>query len=449
MSTTTTHALGRDLRRVLTGKVHTPGEGTFAAAAAPWNRTVGQVPLAVVEAADAPDVAALLAYAHGAGVPVSVQPTGHGAAGDTRGTILLRTGHLNQVTLDVGERLARVGAGAGWQAVLNHVSPHHLTALAGSSPVVSVAGYTLGGGLSWFGRRHGYAAHTLRSADVITADGTPARVDASSDPDLWWALRGGGGGHAVVTALELTLAPAPLLYGGRMTWAVDRAPEVMDAFRQITADAPDDLSLWFTLLRLPPAAGGHSVVTLDVAYLGSADSGRELLREAEHLGDLISDTRAPRPVAELGAICAEPTDPRPSLYRGELLTELDDATAAALLASSPIAPLAMVQLRHLGGALAQPVANPGACGRLTEPFLLYTLGLAADQTAGAAIACRQQELFEGLATATGRKPYTYLAPGEEITRAFGVATLDRLRKIKQDRDPDDIIRAAHPFPKDA
>ncbi|GAA4227960.1 FAD/FMN-containing dehydrogenase [Streptosporangium album] len=127
--------------------------------------------LAVVEAGDADDVAALAGYARLAGLTVSAQPSGHGATGDVDGVILLRTGRLDGVDIRPGQRSVRVGAGVKWDRELTAASPHGLTGLAGSSPVPSVIGYTLGGGLSWFGRRHGFAADSVRALDVVDAGG--------------------------------------------------------------------------------------------------------------------------------------------------------------------------------------------------------------------------------------------------------------------------------------
>ncbi|MEV4187629.1 FAD-dependent oxidoreductase, partial [Streptosporangium canum] len=182
-----------DLRSLIRGHVSLVGDDGFDQARRPWNLAVEQPVRAVVEAADADDVAALVRYARDAGLTVSAQPSGHGATGDVDGVILLRTGRLDEVRVDPGARTARVGAGVAWGQVQAVAGPHGLTGLPGSSPVVSVVGYTLGGGLSWFGRRYGWAADSVTAFEVVDADGVRARVTADSDVDLFWALRGGGG----------------------------------------------------------------------------------------------------------------------------------------------------------------------------------------------------------------------------------------------------------------
>lgn len=412
-----------ELKNMINGRVLLPGDDGFDAARTPWNLAVEQPVRAVVEAADADDVAAAVGYARLNGLAVTAQASGHGASGATDGAILLRTHRLGGVTIRDG--VARVGAGVKWQQVLDAAGPLGLTGLAGSSPAVPVVGYTLGGGLSWFGRRYGWAADSVRAFDAVDAGGAKVRVTAESDPDLFWALCGGGGDFALVTAVEFDLHPAPHLYGGRIMWPVERAPEVLEAFREVTADAPAELTVWFDLLKFPGAPG---YVAIDSTYLGEHPGA--LLRPFDKIDGAISDTRGPLAVADLGSVSAEPTDPGPGMARAELLTGLDDAVAGILL-DTPIDPLISVQVRHLGGALA---------GRVAEPYGLYLFGQPSPGTAERIDGFRERLV----PYTTGRKPYTLLAAGESAAAAFSGADLARLRDIKRARDPRGVIRANFP-----
>ncbi|GAB3989043.1 FAD-binding oxidoreductase [Actinoallomurus acanthiterrae] len=426
-----------ELHKVLRGKVLAAGDEGFDAARRPWNLAVEQPVRAVVEAADADDVAALVRYARLAGLTVATQPSGHGATGNTGEVILLRTTRLDGLDIDPGARIARVGAGVTWGSVLKAASPYGLTGLAGSSPVVTITGYTLGGGLSWFGREHGFASSSVRAFEVVDATGTRTRVTAATDPDLFWALRGGGGDFAVVTAIEFALHPAPVLYGGRMLWPADQAPAVLDAYREITGAAPDELTVWYDLLRFPGAA---PLVAVDATFLGDGGDAEALLRPLDKISGRLSDSRGLLPVADLGSITAEPTDPGPGRSRAELLTGLTDEVAAALL-ERPIDPLLSVQLRHLGGALARP--SDTAAGHLDEPYALYLFGVPGQN--GDAVRDRQHHIAEALtAYTTGRKPFTMLAPGERAASAFTPQTLARLRALKRDRDPQGTFRSNFP-----
>ncbi|GAB1516235.1 FAD-binding oxidoreductase [Actinophytocola sp. KF-1] len=426
--------IGTDLRRVAGGRVLEPGDDGFEQARRPWNLAVDQPVLAVVDAADAGDVAALVRYAAAEGLTITAQPSGHGATGDTEGAILLRTGALDELTVRAEDRTARVGAGVKWGQVQAVAGLHGLTGLAGSSPAVTVTGYTLGGGLSWFGRAHGLAANSVRAFDVVTADGTPARVTEDTDPELFWALRGGGGDFALVTAVEFDLHPAPSLYGGRVLWPAEHAARVLDVYRELTATAPAPLTVWFGLFTFP---GGPPLVGVDVTHLGDPEEARTLLRDLDRIDGALSDTRRPMAIADLGDITAEPVDPRPGTSRTELLTALDDRVAACLL-ERPIAPLVTVQLRHLGGAFTRPADT--AAGHIDEPYALYLYGIPGD-----GVRERQTALAESVGPyTTGRKPLTQLVAGEHVSSAFSPDTLARLRAVKAARDPKGVFRANFP-----
>ncbi|MEV4258200.1 FAD-linked oxidase, partial [Spirillospora sp. NPDC049652] len=259
-----------------------------------------------------------------------------------------------------------------------------------------------------------------------------------SDPDLFWALRGGGGDLAVVTAVEFDLHPAPELYGGRMLWPADRARAVLDAYREVVGAAPDELTAWFELLHFPGAA---PLAAVDATFLGAGGDGEALLRPLEKVAGMVSDSRGTLPVAGLGSITAEPTDPGPGRSRAELLTGLTDEVAAVLL-DRPIAPLLSVQVRHLGGALARP--SDSAAGSLDEPFALYMFGIPGED-GGAAVGERQREIADALIPhTTGRKPFTLLAPGDRAASAFTPEALDRLRALKRRRDPHGVLRSNFP-----
>ena len=430
-----------ELQKAIKGQVWLPGSGGFDEAAKAWNVTVAQPVAAVVEIADADDAVALVRYARQEGLGVAVQPKGHGASGNVDGLILVRTKRLDSVEVNPDQGSVRVGAGVDWRRVLEEAGKHGLAGLSGSAPGVSVTGFTLGGGLSFFGRKYGRAADSVIAFEIVDADGNQSRVTAESDPDLFWALRGGGGDFALVTALEFRLYAEPNLYGGRITWDGQKAPEVFAAFREVTADAPPELSVWFSRLQIPQAP---PMAIIDVAYLGSRGDAEVLLAGLGKIDGVISDKRDVLPTAALGDITAEPTDPSPVLSRTELLTGLDDAVAEILL-SEPLEPLVGIQLRHLGGKLAQPGLDAGAGGTISEPYLLYLLGLGLNPQLTHAVTGKQAELVAALEGAiSGRKPYTFLGRGESAAQAFPGDTLTRLRELKRTRDPHNVFHANFP-----
>ncbi|MCP9621255.1 FAD-binding oxidoreductase [Nocardia otitidiscaviarum] len=429
-----------NLRQSVRGEVLLPGDADFDTAAQPWNLAVTQRVGAVVTVADADDIAAALAAARAAGVPVVTQPTGHGATGDIDGAVLVRTGRFDGIEIDAEARIARVGSGARWGAIQKAAAAHGLTGLAGSNPVVGVTGYTLGGGAGWFARRYGWASDAVRAFEIVAADGRPARVTADSDPELFWALRGGGGDFAVVTGIEFELFPMPSVYGGRVLFPAERAEQVWETFQELTADAPAELSVWFQRVQIP---NSPELVGLDLAYLGAVEQGRELVAAIDRLGGAVSDNRGPLSVDRIGEITAEPTDPSPALSHAELLTDLG-AEVTKILVREPVAPLLNIQVRHLGGALA--TANPagGARGPVAEPYLLYLLGLGLPQLR-AAVSEKLRAVVDALGEhAPGRKPYTFLGAADTAAAAFDDAALARLRAVKRERDPHGVIRANFP-----
>src|SRR5215207_770864 len=242
-----THALTTDvaeLRDALAGSVVLPGDDGWDAARQAWNLAVDQRPALVALPESAADVQALVDFARTRGLRVAMQATGHNAApmGPLEDTVLVKTSNMRGVEIDERNCIARVEAGAQWLDVTGPASEAGLAPLAGSSPDVGVVGYTLGGGVSWLGRRYGLAANHVRGIAVVLADGRLVRCDAEHRADLFWALRGGGGGLGVVVGLEMELHPIAELTAGALFFPWERTAEVAHAWRA----------------RPPPAHGARS-----------------------------------------------------------------------------------------------------------------------------------------------------------------------------------------------
>ncbi len=439
-STESTESLSA-LRDAVRGEVLLPGDEGFDTAHRPWNLAIEQDVRAVVTAADAADVAALVRYANEAGARIAVQPTGHGASGTAAGTILLRTARLDELTIDAKDRTARIGAGVTSGALNIAAAAHGLVHKPGSSPTVSVAGYTLGGGVGFFARKYGMSSDHVIEFEVVTADGEPRRANAEENPGLFHALAGGGGDFAIVTALTVRLHEEPELFGGTVFWPLAQAAEVFNAFREVTATAPAELSVWAGTVQLP--GGGPAMVAVSVAYLGSESDGRALLKPLEAIGGVLNGEWRPLPLAEIAAITNDPVDPGPSVSRTELLGRFDADVIETLL-TGPIAPLLGIQVRHLGGALTG--ARPGPRGPVAEQYLVYLLGLAFTPEAGAAVAAKQAELVAALGDAvSGGRLVTFLGATDTLADAFSEAEVERLRAVKREWDPRGRFVASFPL----
>jgi hypothetical protein len=448
-------ALADDLRHRVRGRVVGPDDSDFQPASQGWNLAVPQYPAAVVEVTSASDVATTVQFARAQGLAVSAQATGHSSSSTVDGTILIRTIGLRQFTVDSRRALARVAAGTPVGALLRALDGTGLVALAGSSPSPSFVGYLLGGGLSWFGRRYGYAAHHVLTLEVVTADGDQATVTADTDAELYWALRGGGGDFAIVTGVGLTLPRQPEVAGGRTMWPLPLAERVFAAYREVTETAPRELTAWLQLLNVPdvpevpPPLRGQRFVAVDATYLGPPAVGRDLLAPVLDIGGSIQDSFGPIAIGDLGSICAEPTEPGYAASHAVALERFDETLGDALLrvaGRESQTPLAGIQIRHLGGALTEPDPGGGVAGTLTMPFLANAVAITPDPDAAAAAMVAFAELDRTLGPAMStRLPFNALGPGDSPSRAFAPPELDRLRRLKRDRDPNNFIRTTRPY----
>ena len=309
------------------------GEQQWDSVRAAWNLAIDQQPALVARPSGADEVAAVVRYARESGLRVAVQAEGHGAgplAGVGEDTLLLKTARMTGAEIDAENRRLRVAAGAKWQDVSALASPLGLAGLSGSSAEVGVVGYTLGGGHGWLARRYGLACNSVVGAEVVTADGELLRADPENDPDIFWALRGGGGNFGVVTALEFELYPVPELSAGMLAWPWERTADVLHAWGEWVSGLPNEMGTWARILQVPSlpivpeAVRGRQLVVVEAAYLGSEASGGELLRPLRDLSPEL-DTFAAAPPAALGHLHMDPEDPVPFAGACQLLDELPPA----------------------------------------------------------------------------------------------------------------------------
>jgi hypothetical protein len=438
------------LRSRLHGDVLGPGDDGWDEARRAWNLAVDQRPAAVALPLTDADVVEVVDFARAEGLRVAPQGTGHGASAiaSLDRTILLSTRRMRGVRIDPAPRRARVRAGALWADVTGPASAYGLAPLAGSSPDVGVVGYTLGGGLSWLARKHGFACDSVLSIELVTADGVHRRVSAQSDPELFRALCGGGGSFGVVTAIEFKLYPVESLTAGAMAWPWERAIDIFTAWREWTALVPDDITSLCRLLQvpdlpdLPAPLRGRRLVVIEAAILGerSGDepSGRgstDLLASLRALEPEL-DLFAPMPPAGLIELHNDPTQPMPALSDHRLLAEVDDATIAAIVgAAGPgsDSPLVSVELRHLGGALPIDAA-----------FSLFAVGVPMDAASAMAIDGALARLMAAtLQFDAGRALLNFTDRPSHAGRFFDAYTLNQLRAVKHRVDGGDLFAANH------
>src|SRR3954453_15993454 len=288
------------------GLLVVPGDEAWDASRAAWNLAVDQRPAAVALAAGAEDVVAVVRYARERGLRVTGQGTGHNAGplGDLSDVILVKTHRMRGVHIDPEMQVGRVEAGGLWEDVVGPAAAHGLAALHGSSPDVGVVGYTLGGGMSWYSRRYGLASSRVLAIEVVTADGRHLRADRRHHADLFWALKGGGGGFGIVTHIEFELIQLGAIQAGGLWFPVERAAEVLHAWREWAPQLPDTVSTSARILNVPPMPEipepirGKSFALVLVSVLGDEDEADAQLAGLRALGPAM-DTVKPTTVAEM------------------------------------------------------------------------------------------------------------------------------------------------------
>jgi FAD/FMN-containing dehydrogenase len=420
-----------------------------------WNLSADQQPAAVALPESADDVTAVVRWARERGLRVAPQGTGHNALplGSLAHTVLLKTERMRGVEIDTDARRVRVGAGVLWAEVTEAAAEHGLAALAGSSPDVGVVGYTLGGGLSWLGRRYGLASNSVTAVELVNADADLVRGDAEQNSDLFWALRGGGGSFGVVTALEFQLYPVTEVYAGVLFFPLDCGAEIMRAWRRWINTVPDEVSSVGRFLQFPPMPAlpdhlrGQSFVIVEAASLLGKDGTDELLRPLRELGPQL-DTFATIPVQELKHLHMDPEHPVPGAGDGMVLADVNDAAIDALVRTAGAdahSPLLSVELRHAGGALAHRAPDGGAVSSIDGRFVMFAVGMAPTPESGAAVKARVELVQNALAPWDAGHAFSNFAMKRERgERLFGDLTYRRLQTVKAAVDPDDVFRSNHP-----
>lgn len=439
------------------GPVLRPADDGYADEVTGFNLAALHTPEVVVGATGVDDVVAALRWATATGTPVAVQATGHGANFPIERGLLISTARMTDVSVDADRRLATVAAGAKWWHVLDAAAPHGLAALCGTSTDAGVVGYTLGGGLPVVGRTYGYAADTVRSFEVATADGTLHVSDPDHEPDLFWALRGGKGNVGVVTSLTFGLLPLRTLLGGGLYCAGEDAEPLLNAWAEWTRTVPTEMCSTFSLLRLPPFPEipepfrGRFWARVCLAWTGDAARGEELLAPLRAAAPVVIDTVEEMDYTALDRIYMDPRDPLPARESCALLRDLPpDAISAFLAQVGPEAsdcPLLLVELRHMGGALARPAAVEDAvCARDAE-YLLEAVGVLAAPPMAEAVEAATRALQAAMAPyGTGRTMVNlHGTPGDEPdrARAWTPEVYERLRRTKSAYDPANLLSLGH------
>ena len=346
-------------------------------------------------------------------------------------------------------------AGSKWAEVVPQASELGLAALHGSTPDVSVAGYSLGGGVGWYARKLGLSTNSVTAIELVTADGRLRRVDHERDPELFWALRGGGGNFGVVTALEVQLYEIPEIYAGVLFFPWERSTEVLQAWLEWTRTVPDEVTSVGRILQFPPLPEipdflrGQSFAVVEAVFMGGEAEGAKLLEPLRALGPSIDTFAMVEPVG-LSELHMDPPEPVPYTGEGMMLGALDAAAIDAFVAAAGPdsgSPLVSAEIRHVGGELHRAKEGNGALATFDANFLTFGIGMVFDDATYRANRSQLAALREALTPYdTGRQYLNFTEDHTDAATFYREDVYRRLRAVKAAVDPENVFRANHPIP---
>ena len=440
----------------MSGTIVRPGDEDWDEARAAWNLAADQNPDGVVYAESADDIVAAVNFARENGLGIAAQGTGHGAGsrGPLDGSILIRTDRMKGIEIDASNATGRYDAGVLWMEANPAAGEHGLANRSGSAPDIGIVGYTTGGGFGWIARRHGLACNSVRSIELVTADGELRRVDAQNDADLFWALRGGGGNFGVVTAIEYDLVELPEVFAGSAIYEADgRTEDILKSYFEWAPTLPDEVTSIVRFLQLPPLPmipeplRDRPLITIGACYAGPESEGAALVQPMRELGEQVMDTFQSMPPSALPAVHMEPEEPVPGLvYTTSLREAPQDAIAAFIESAGPDSgsPLLAAELRQCGGAVGRPAEGGGALSHLDAEYVFCGIGLPMSPEMGQAINERIDAICAALAPwSTGSCYFNFADRPTALESIFAPETLARLRDVKRRYDPHGLISGNH------
>jgi len=433
-----------------------PEDEEFDRRCSGWNTRIVHRPDYVIAARTPEHVEEAVRFAAQRRLPIRVHATGHGALAACVGGLLIDTSGIAGVEIDPSRKSALVGAGVRWQELLDAAQEHDLAGLAGSGSTVGVVGYALGGGAGWLARRYGLCSDRIEAAEVTTADGVRRWVSAEAEPDLLWALRGGGANFGVVTALRLQLVPAATVYAGAIYWPMAKAREVLSAYREWLAEVPSDLGSAVAFLQYPAAAPvpepvrGTPVVALRLCCSGDSEQADHLLAPMRKIAGAVLDTMRVMPFCEIGSVSMDSPLDLPRIGFSESLSVLTDQMIAALPeVLTPGAPFIAMELRHTAGGAARPPESYEGLGYWSSSFLFFGMSVTPDPDSELAAVALGERLNAVLKPSrTGTNALTFLLPQqtpkgggevERVRQAYRPTHYARLVELKNRYDPDNLL----------
>ncbi|MFJ8015538.1 FAD-binding oxidoreductase [Streptomyces sp. NPDC096339] len=440
------------------GRLITAGHDDYDTARAVWNGAVDRHPRLIARCGGTADVVAAVRFARDHDLEIAVRGGGHNVAGTAvcDDGIVIDLSPMRAVRVDPAGRTALVQGGALWGDVDHGTQSHGLATTGGIVSHTGVAGLTLGGGLGFLMRRHGLAVDNLLAAEVVTADGSVVRASADEDPDLFWALRGGGGNFGAVTAFRFALHPlGPTVMAGPVFWAADDTADVLRFYRDFVSEAPDELGTVVRLGTVPPLPvvpeelRWRPAVAVACCHAGPAEEGERVLRPLRRFGTPLVDLLAPTSYAAFqGGL--DDTVPHGWHYywKATGLTGLSDAAVSVIADQAYRAgsPRSYAAVFHMGGAVARVPHDSTAYAGRDAPFNIVIDGVwlpgeTGERAAGETAWTRN--FLEALGPHRGGRVYVNFLDRDDdagrVREAYGDDTYRRLAEVKAKHDPGNVF----------
>ncbi|MFI7599148.1 FAD-binding oxidoreductase [Actinoplanes sp. NPDC049681] len=442
-----------ELAQALRGALIRPGDPPYDDARSIWNGAHDRRPALIVRCRGVADVLKTVEFARSEGLPLAVRGGGHSIPGFSTvdDGIVLDLSPMNGVRVDPGRRTVTAQGGCLWSDVDAETQAMGLAVTGGLVSTTGIAGFTLGGGIGWLVRRCGLTCDNLVGADIVTADGRYLHAAEDENPELLWALRGGGGNFGVVTSFELRVHDVgPTVFAGLVFYRGEDVERVLQGFRTATSGAPDELSMALNMTTAPPApflpeeVHGKPIIAVLGVWSGRPEDGDAATRPFRELAPVVVDLFGPMPYATMQTML-DPLYPRGmwNYFRSAFFDDLDDATAGPLAGAYARVPNSVSELHihHLGGAMGRVPADATAFGTRDRDYILNVVARSGDADGYPAAIEWARAATEALGPdAAAYVNFTGEASEERVRASYPKDTYERLVAVKDRYDPTNLFR---------
>jgi len=443
------------LRAAMAGDVMIPGDAGYEDACKVFNSMIAKRPALVAHCATTDDVVAAVNLARDRDLEVAVRSGGHSVAGLSicDDGLLIDLAGLKGVDVDPDAHVARTGGGVLWGEFDAVTQEHGLHTPGGRVTTTGVGGFTTGGGYGWTSSKHGLTCDNLVSAEVVTADGRVVTASETENEDLFWGIRGGGGNFGVVTRFDFRLHElGPIVLAGLALWPIDRAPEVLRAWRDYVAGAPDELSTACVVLTAPPEEfvpdhlKGQAALGMAAMYVGDPEEGAGVIQPLKDLGPEV-DLIQPMPYTAFQAIL-DPSAPKGlrNYWRGEYLTGLSDGAIDTFAEHAPEVrgagiPFSQMIIFRIGQGVSAIPDDATAFSHRDAEYLFHPISVWEDPADDDRVIAANRAFAEAMRPfSTGAAYLNFTADGDRVRDSYGAEKYKRLVAVKDNYDPENLFR---------